>query len=348
MRPIILAMCAPLCTICLLTRLASADPLPDEILKFQQLPLNNGFLPVEPVIPSAFPAPFPGHDELSTATLQTGAGGQRIYQGQYMADDFADKFDTPIVHVRWWGSYLQDFTGNPAAPGVKQFLISFEPDVPANDPNNTTGFSHPGAPGFHQIVDLKTALAPDSGTFTETPIPTPLPAGGVPPREKLFQYNAELNLGKEFRESANNVYWLKIVALVDPTRDGPINWGWHDRDWSIPDPLASTPPAVVPGESNIGSPTFPIWHFQDDAVTGPVNVFVDPSMPRMPLVEQPSWSPTHYISPFDGPEFIQQYSKDLAFELYTRVPEPSSLLLLGLGSFALIAMHRRRTDDARP
>jgi hypothetical protein len=338
-------VCAGLALVVLVTLgqgVVRADPLPGEILKFQQLPLNNGFLPVDPVNPSAFPAPFPGHDEPSTATLQASTGGQRIYQGQYMADDFADKFNTPVVHVRWWGSYLQDFVGNPSAPGVKQFLISFEPDVPADAAGNTTGFSHPGLPVFSQIVDLG-ALAPGSGTFTETPVFTPPVAGGVPPREKLFQYNAELNLGKEFHESANNVYWLKIVALVDPTRDGPINWGWHDRDWSIPDPLASTPPAVMPGESNVGSPTFPIWHFQDDAVTGPVNVFVDPAMPKMPLVEQPGWSRTHYISPFDGPGFIEQYSKDLAFELYTRVPEPSSMLLMGLGSFALaITIGRRR------
>ena len=28
---------------------ASADPLPGEVLKFQQLPLNNGFIPVPSV-----------------------------------------------------------------------------------------------------------------------------------------------------------------------------------------------------------------------------------------------------------------------------------------------------------
>lgn len=28
------------------SKFALADPLPDEVLKFQQLPLNNGFVPV--------------------------------------------------------------------------------------------------------------------------------------------------------------------------------------------------------------------------------------------------------------------------------------------------------------
>src|SRR5689334_11846190 len=82
---------------------AAADPYPTEVLKFQQLPLNNGILQTYPA-PTPGGAPFPGHDETSTAYLQTGAAP--IYAGTYMADDFADTFTTPVVHVRWWGSYL--------------------------------------------------------------------------------------------------------------------------------------------------------------------------------------------------------------------------------------------------
>jgi PEP-CTERM motif len=324
--------------VALISSTTLADPLPGEILKFQQLPLNNGVVPGVPV-GAVLGAPFPGHDELSTATLST--TGQLVYQGQYMADDFADKFLTPVVHVRWWGSYLQ----NQVFGGVKQFLISFEKDVPVTDPTNTTGYSHPGVPLLNQIVTLG-PLAPGSGTFTESFIPTPSPPPGP---EALYQYNAELNLGKEFPEHPDTVYWLKIVALVDPQRDGPIAWGWHDRDWSIPDPLASTPPAVVPGEGIVGAVgpippfggTLPVWHFQDDAVTGPLTVFIDPSMPKMPTIDQPFWTPTHYVFPFDGPDNIGQFSKDLAFELYTRVPEPSSMLLIGLGGLALATMRRR-------
>ena len=158
-----------------------------------------------------------------------------------------------------------------------------------------------------------------------------------------------MNLGKSFFEHPDTVYWLKIVALVDPQRDGPIAWGWHDRDWSIPDPLASTPPAVVPGEGIVGTVgpipplggTLPVWHFQDDAVTGPLTVAVDPAMPKMPTIDQPFWTPTHYVPLVDGPDSIGQFSKDLAFELYT-VPEPSTMLLLGMGSLTFVAVHRRR------
>ena len=103
-----------------LGRQAYADPLPGEILKFSQLPLASGvpgvnpytgpYLPPPftnglPIAPQTLPgAPFPGHDETSTAYFGTTPNGIG-YNGQFMADDFADNFTTPVVHVTWWGSY---------------------------------------------------------------------------------------------------------------------------------------------------------------------------------------------------------------------------------------------------
>jgi hypothetical protein len=322
---------------------AVADPLPGQILKFQQLPLNNGLTPYYPA-PLPGGAPYYGHDELSTATR---TNPNSPWVGTYMADDFADKFSTPVVHVRWWGSYLNDDLGNPTNPGVKRFLISFESDVPVG-PNNPLPYSHPGSPLLNQIV-FKGPLAPGSGTFTEKLVSTPLMAG-MPPREALYEYNAELHLDKFFAEQRDTVYWLKIVALVDAQQDGPIQWGWHNRDWSIPDPLASMPPAVVPGEGPIGTVTdplkgftSPVWHFQDDAVSGPVTVFPG-TMPNMPSVEQTGWTPENYIFPWDGPDNISQFSKDLAFELYT-IPEPAAgvLICVALSAFLL----RKERQDVR-
>ena len=90
---------------------AFADPLPGEVAKFAQLPLNGGLaisvapLPV-PIVGT--PAPFPGHDELSSAYFNPNQPA--VFVGQYQADDFADKFTTPVVHVQWWGSYMNQST----------------------------------------------------------------------------------------------------------------------------------------------------------------------------------------------------------------------------------------------
>jgi hypothetical protein len=280
------------------------------------------------------------------------AAGPTPYRGRFMADDFADKFNTPVVHVRWWGSYLNDFTGN--FP-IDKFLISFESDVPA-DPSG--GFSHPGTPLLNQIVRRAAVgpvpAPPPPGGYTERPISP----GGPPLGETLYEYNAELYLDKHFFQEPDKVYWLKIVALVDvPPGLPPIDplqpptflprWGWHNRDYTIFDPLASTPPAVAPGEHldgtlpGPGGVGTPIWHFQDDAVTGIVSVdhLSTPMGQIMPVVIQDNYQPTRYLPDVDGPPPIGNFSKDLAFELYT-VPEPGACAMLVASLIGVIAWRR--------
>ncbi len=321
---------------------ASADPLPGQIAKFQQLPMVQ--TEVEGIT-------YFGHDELSTLYAVNPGADIVSYEGLAMADDFADRFATPVVHVRWWGSYLGNSL-NPDAP-VDRFLIAFESDVPAEQ--NPAGFSHPGEVLSSQIVN-RGPLSPGSGTFTEKLI-LDLPEPG----EDIYEYNAELHLGKEFAQKPETVYWLKIAALVDDSSQS-TRWGWHNRDYTVvnPEAIAVTPP-IAPGERDerlelgIGYPT-PVWHFQDDSVSAETRVVVDEfNMPDMPLFVQQnpqSYEPQRYFGGLDGPPTvvdatgmirfgIDQFSKDLAFEIYT-VPEPSALGLALLGLVALIGFRRRR------
>ncbi len=65
----------------------------------------------------------------------------------------------------------------------------------------------------------------------------------------------------------------------------------------------------------------------------------------MPLVTQGNYQPTRYLPLADGPRQIGNFSKDLAFELYTIVPEPTTCLLLVCGCIGLAIGQRRRKRD---
>ena len=319
-----------------------ADPLPNQQLKFDQEPMNQTAVAGQI---------YYGHDEFSTAY---GVGNAAMpplnYDGRFMADDFADNFSTPVVHLTWWGSYLNDTAPTPQ-PHVQKFLIAFESDVPANTANGTP--SHPGCttPGCNPVLNYEVvtlgSLSPGSGTFTETPENGPDPVLG----ESLYKYNAELSV--PFKEQKDTVYWLKIAALVDvpqplpqPIPPGVTQWGWHNRDYTIQDALAS--PVPSPGEyvdGNILGQN--IYHFQDDAVQGDLRF--TPGAPPGQDIVQLNMVPQNYVfvnsagvGPIDGPPGIDVHSKDLAFRLYTpNIPEPTAALLMAIGLAGMFATRRR-------
>ena len=316
---------------------AQADPLPGQILKFDQSPMI-----ATPVAGHVF---F-GHDELSTAYgVSSTAGPPTDYRGTFMADDFADKFTTPVVHLSWWGSYIDNNNAAfPPQPHVQKFLIAFESDVP-----QTPGsFSHPGSVIQYEVVTPGT-LSP--GTFTETLERGPDPVLG----EALYRYNAQLQV--PFAQAPDTVYWLKIAALVDvpqpvlvPVPPGTTQWGWHNRDYTINDPQASTAPNVNPGEfvdGTVPGTNIPIWHFQDDAVQGTLDFNLNPPVGSQHIT-QVNMSPANYqfinsagVGPIDGPAGIELKSKDLAFRLYTTIPEPTACVLMAIGLAGVFASGRR-------
>lgn len=331
-----LTLAAAVCAAAIFATSAQADPLPGQILKFDQEPMI-----ATPLVGHI----YYGHDELSTAYgVSTAASPPVNYRGTFMADDFADKFTTPVVHITWWGSYLNDPV--PAAqPKVQKFLIAWETDVPALPGT----FSHPGSVIQHEVVTPGT-LSP--GTFTETLERGPDPVLG----ESLYRYNAQLAL--PFNQAPDTVYWLKIAALVDlpqplpigqPIPPGVTQWGWHNRDYTINDPQASTIPNVNPGEfidGNVPGTNIPIWHFQDDAVTGILDY--TPVTPNGGLINQFNMTPANYqfvnttgVGPIDGPAGIELKSKDLAFRLYTTIPEPTACVLMAIGLAGVFASARR-------
>ncbi|MCC7191211.1 MAG: hypothetical protein IT444_00390 [Phycisphaeraceae bacterium] len=303
-----------------------ADPLPGQVLKFQQLPLDGTVI----TDTTGTSGTYHGHDEYSTAYLNAAS---QTYIGGYMADDFADLASTPVVHIKWWGSYLV-----PPTAHVQKFLIAFESDVPAVPPQGGVPGtpSHPDIsvqPLLSQIVTFG-ALAPGSGTFTET-LQTAVPGG-----EDLYRYNAELAV--PFNEQSDTVYWLKIVALDDSgVVPGLFTWGWHNRDYTQFDALASNAVPFPGGEydQSTGGPVVPIWHYQDDSVRG--DIVITPSIvPGQYIINQNNYYPTSYLDGLDGPTGIGAYSEDLAFELYTvPIPEPASLMLLV--SAGLLMLNRR-------
>ncbi len=333
---------------------------PEFFKKFQQVPLNG--LTIDNHT-------YWGHDELSTAYSEIDVAAPGFYEGCYMADDFADLVDSPVLRLTWWGSYIEDPENE--LGNVQRFLIAFERDIPAQgEPGNADYVpSHPGEVITSQIVNLSSIVPLNPGEYTETYIN----AGGPPCYEPLFRYDAVLEY--PFPQDPNTVYWVKIVALadLDPVAwnnlqaavaasgltlceflnlpfSAPVpepsqqmygleqrllRWGWHNRDYTKWDPFASTPPAVNPGEHNpagsgVGSlPPDQIWHFQDDAVAGDVKIDLAVPEPEMPFVDQDpdTWHAEKYkyslpycsnIQGVDGPDEIVNYSKDLAFLLWTK------------------------------
>jgi len=243
-----------------------------------------------------------GHDEESTAyavawdpcnpTKPIG------YEGRFIADDFADYFDTPIVALTWWGSYVEGQRHG----GVERFLIGFES---GSTPSSSRG-------DMFQIVDLTTSGTPGAGQFTETDTLSAEPLDGT-----IYKYSAKLR--RPFEQDPNTVYWLKIVALVNGNDVNKPVWGWHIRNYRVEDLFAAKAPDVIPGEHVDGiCGVTNVWHFQNAATSGNLHLTLDPDVPGCFDVEQTGYNSEFYWPSIDSDyACIGNYEMDLSFELFT-------------------------------
>ena len=143
--------------------------------------------------------------------------------------------------------------------------------------------------------------------------------------------------------------WDEILLRCPQLQEYPqlTRWGWHNRDYTKMDTYASTNlPSPPGGEIPAGTVPTPwgvdleVWHFQDDCVSGELSIDMDMASGEH-TVNQYSWFEEYYkhawpLCPItdpatgvDGPPAIEDFSKDLAFELYTTEDQPPEDLDFG-------------------
>jgi len=140
-----------------------------------------------------------------------------------LADDWTCSDSGLIRDVHFWGSWKHGQEGV-----INYFSIGFAEDIPADDPQNPTGHSMPGA----TIVEY------EIWEFAAVPIDPPSMEGWYDPytgdifpddHDAYFQYNIFLDQlypeSELIWQDSGTVYWLFISAIVQPD---PMfsQWGW--------------------------------------------------------------------------------------------------------------------------
>jgi hypothetical protein len=141
--------------------------------------------------------------------------------GPIMADDWECTDDRPITDIHWWGSFI-GWT-QPTLPPVlpKAFHIGIWTDVAKNDPANQFPYSHPGKLIWENTC---TSWVWNFAGYDMDPRIEPMKD------ESCFQFTQLLSEDEWFHQDPNdNVYWLSIAAVYDPTVQVQYPWGWKTR-----------------------------------------------------------------------------------------------------------------------
>ncbi len=188
---------------------------------------------------------WPHYDDQLSMAFDEGTGNVNIIrQG---ADDWLCQKRMPVTAIVWWGSYLgynyQPCIGDPTpAPPVKPdyFLINIWTDVPANDPCNPYGYSHPGKVLWeYQAYNYDEVLVGyDKQPEQQT----------GPPREAVFRYSVRLPEDNYFKQKqVNQIFWISIMAVYSPFNPPTYQWGWTNHKHVFgDDAVASSIPTDSP------------------------------------------------------------------------------------------------------
>lgn len=215
----------------------------------------------------------------------------------FVYDDWMCTSTGPVTDVHFWGSWRSDVESP-----ISWIILEVWSDLPADDPTNLLGYSHPDVPlwssGFLYPGDfnIRPAGQGDQGwlapSFTQ-------PQWNRPDHLNYYQVNVpsidqvmqEGHLLKPFVQQEGEIYWLGVH--VAPEQSG-AEFGWKTS----------------------------LDHWNDDATYYYTIAGIDP----------PYWN--ELIDP------VQGVSLDMAFVI-TTIPEPSTVLLLMLG-VGVLALQRSR------
>jgi len=244
-----------------------------------------------------------------------------------LADDFKCTSTDPITDIHIWGSWKDDAfpRGDPAAADGVFFTLKIWDDIPDPDGPTGDGYSMPGTMLWEQRFVYPTSTLPDPKFTSREWPPSGTPAPGdsdwydpttgtwLPDEHNnLFQYNFFPDPNNTFvQEGTPNdpkIYWLSVEANVMSAGE---EFGWRtthkDNNW------------------------------QDDAT---YSIWEAPSGPGA-WTETTPWTDMVYPGDPTGAQhefYDPETSVNMAFVI---TPEPTTMLLLSMGSLALIRRRRR-------
>ena len=139
-----------------------------------------------------------------------------------LADDWLCTESGYVTDIHFWGSWEEDRGIPLPVPVTIDVELSIHSDVPADDPDNTLGYSHPG-----DLLWLYNATVTpiysgqgDQGWFD--------PNTGDwsrPDHVWYYQYNVEpIDAANAFYQEAGTIYWLDISVFLPP--EELYRWGW--------------------------------------------------------------------------------------------------------------------------